>query len=347
MSNMAWTFRQLGGERKTLVLDGWAAPFGRPRQQPVVRDAIKIRQQTTRYPDGNGPPTRHVFGVDFIEWTLTGRWMDRDLGNGGAQERVRAMKAFVRDQQPVMVTWGKLLSVTGFIEEFDPGRESANEVAWRMVLLVDEDLDQWTAPRPAQPPIYRQMNLILDHVESMTAPWRAPKPPRGFSFSLLDRLDDAVSLVTGTLGQFGRMVGELKSFEKATLGQIRRLRAGIRQLHTALVMFNGLASSLQNDALALRADMHSDLRMRSWLTEADIHTSVSLAELERMDRAARLQERGSSAVSVVAHPGDSWESIATARYGGPDRADDLRKANGIRYGEQPRPGKRYVVPLVV
>ena len=38
----AWTFTQLGGDKKELVLSGADAPHGRPRNKPVVRRGLKI-----------------------------------------------------------------------------------------------------------------------------------------------------------------------------------------------------------------------------------------------------------------------------------------------------------------
>jgi hypothetical protein len=65
MTTGAWRFEQLAGDKKTLILAGYSAPFGRPRQKAVVRDKVQIREKTTRYPGSSGPPTRHIFGDDY------------------------------------------------------------------------------------------------------------------------------------------------------------------------------------------------------------------------------------------------------------------------------------------
>src|SRR6185369_13868465 len=127
------------------------APFGRPRQQPVAREIIRVNIQTTVYPGSKGPPTRHGFGSHWEPMVLNGRWMTRFMIPGqtaiGMADR---WTEFVRDEQPIQMSWNNIASWQGIIEELELARESENDIAWKMTVLVDTREDSkplWgTAP---------------------------------------------------------------------------------------------------------------------------------------------------------------------------------------------------------
>jgi hypothetical protein len=337
----AWRFEQLSGDKKTLILAGYSAPFGRPRQKPVVRDKISVREKTIRYPGSSGPPTRHIFGDDYEPWTLEGRFMDREGGPGYAQAKTQEVIEFVRDKQPVHVTWGDTLDFNGFIKSFDPGREGPGDVEWRMVVLIDEDnLADPALPAPA-PPLPKDALAVLQAALSQTL--SADTLP-DLHPSLLDALSNLVGAISGALGAIANVVNQMQSFEQAVMGDLQRLRAGLGQLRTALLNMQGLILSTRNDAIGIGRSFGSDARCGGLFADIDVETTSALAAAASMDRQAEIAQRGKAATRITAKGGDTWESLSIRAYGAPDKAGVLMQANGIKYAAPPVPGTSYVVP---
>jgi nucleoid-associated protein YgaU len=68
------------------------------------------------------------------------------------------------------------------------------------------------------------------------------------------------------------------------------------------------------------------------------------ALLADIDRDVEIIQQGRQNTTCIATSGDTWESLSTRYYGGPSKADALRKANGAQYGAQPSPGRRLQIP---
>lgn len=337
-----WRFEQLTGDRKTLLLAGYSAPFGRPRQAAVVRDKVSIRERTTRYPGNSGPPTRHVFGDDYAPWELSGRFMDREGGPGYGQAKTEEVLSFVRDKQPVKIEWGGVLSVNGFIKSFDPGREGPGDVEWRMLVLVDED-NRADPARPDPAPQSPRDSLAAIQAAlrtTLAAPARMPN----FNPNILDALSGAIGAVTGAVGSIAGVVHQMQSFETAVAGDLQRLRAGVGQLRTALVELRGLILSTRNDSMGVTRSFGTDASCGALLADIDVETMSALAAAQSMGRRAQIARHGKAAARITAKAGDTWEMLSMRAYGAPDKADTLRQANGIKYAAAPIPGTSYVVP---
>jgi len=96
MATENWILTPIRGDSATVVLSGYSAPFGRPRQKAVVKEIIKSRVQTTNYP-GRLLPTRHSFGIMYEPIELTGRWMTKMLPDQQtAAEVADSVRNFVR-----------------------------------------------------------------------------------------------------------------------------------------------------------------------------------------------------------------------------------------------------------
>lgn len=338
-----WTFTQLGPPFKTLILSGWSAPYGRQRQKPVVEDGIKIREATTYYPGFDGPPTRHVFGAQYTPWDLTGRFQDPVGGAGYAKSQTEYIKQFVLDQQPVRISWGDIASVNGFIDEFTPSREAEAQVAWKMHILVDEDLraDKGaTANYVRTPKSY--LPLPAD-IASIAPP--PPRPDAVYKPSILEGLDNAVSSFNSAIANVVQITNAIDSFEKALAGDIKRLRAGIGQVRTAALNLGTTMQSIQTDAFLVRRLATSDIEGLGYLAKSTVSLTALLGKLAELDRQAEIAERGKASTSYVAQLGDTWESLSTKFYNAPDKAQKIRDANAIRGGGQPEAGRSYKIPF--
>lgn len=344
MSGKLWRFEQLGGDRRVLVLAGWSAPFGRPRGHSLFRERVEIAEKTVRYPGSGGPPTRHVFHEHYEPWELTGRFMDREGGPGYAIAKAKEVADFVRDKQEVRVSWGDIVSCDGFLKSFEAARESEAELEWKLVVLIDEDNLADPVLPPAAPPSPRDTLAMIENALRSVGELEALPSIRP---SVLDTLSSAISAVGAATGALASAAAQLQSFEQALAGELQRLRAVLGQARTAVLTLRSLVATTRSDSLTLHRSFTNDVLSGGFLARLDVDTLTALAGIERLDGDAELALHGKLKTSTVARRGDTWESIATRSFGGPDKADELRRANGVRYGEAPQPGRTYQVPIPI
>jgi len=344
-----WTFKQLGGEGKTLKLSGWDAPHGRPRQKPVVKDGVAVRHTDTYYP-GNDRPTRHLFGHKFEPWELEGRFMDLAGGQGYAKQMAEFAKAFVDDQQSVLITWGSMIACEGFIESIEIGREGAGNIAWKLKVLVDDDLILAKAKQTKQPApdsIKDLSRALEDALNKALGGKRSGKSitkfPPSLDLGISDFLDTLVSAINTPAAMFNNLVNQIGDFSTATTGDLRRLRAGVHQIKTGVL-------NLQTIYEDLRTDVAIQSSYAAATTDFDSYRLVSAAamndaasQIRKIDRATAIAERGSVKAFYTAKQGDTWESISTTFYGSAARASDIQKANSE--SGPPSPGTLYVIPV--
>lgn len=341
-----WIFRQLGGDKKELRLEGWDAPFGRPRQKAVVEDGIEIRSKRTYY-SGNAPPTRHIFGHQFDDFELSGRFMDRFGGPGYAQSKVEFVKGFVADEQQVALSVGNVISVLGFIRKFQPGRESGAEIPWKMTFEVDEDdlitsaqarlSDTRRAPAPQD--ISDQLQKLM--TQALVPPANQPPLFNGGSSDILGPLIDGVA---NAFGQVALIAKSMSSFEQSLIGDIKRFRAAIGQLKTAVIIFRDTYQDFRSDLSIESDNAEQQISFSQLQAASSVSTMELIAQIVDADIAAQRAERGKISGFYEAKGGDTWESISRTVYGAADRADDIRLANGIAPGVDPTPGTVYQIP---
>lgn len=338
-----WTFEQLGGPRKKLTLSGWSAPFGRPREEAVVRTPIKVRAERTRYPGGTSV-TRHVFGHAYEDWELHGRFRDRAIGQGrgGAQAKCEEVKAFVLDQQPVSIAWGDVLLFHGFLIELDPGYEGPGEIEWKLKIEIDEDAagDAAVPARPSPSPRDFGPSLLaaLEDIDGAVLAVSLPGSIGDVVSNLLGVFDNAVAAVLAP-------IEDLKSFKDATFADINRTIAAVRSVRRAGVELREVFVAVPTDAGYLARGSSGTLAMLRAQAEVEDRMRAALADGARVERAATLALFGRIKGTVVAGDGDSWESLSMRAYGQADRGTDLRDANGVGAGGVPIPGREYLVPV--
>lgn len=341
-----WQFEQLAGPKKTLVLSGWAAPFGRPRQNAVVRKAVRWRSERTRYP-GSTNVTRHLFGLGFEDVELTGRFRSRALGGDGtAQKKMDEVLAFVADGQPVRFAWGGFVVGTGFIVGFDPGIEGATvkgacEVEWKMQIEVDDypGLQKAKAPKKPKPPgdytqqilaAFRKISTDLDGLEIVG-------DISELIGTILAQLEGAVSSVVS-------LADTLAEWKNATFAELNRLRGSAQNVLLFASNLREVVEQTRQEAVAFndRTQELETLTKGASVTEQIRQMSAQTRNLDaEADRAIIGKLKG----TYVAKDGDTWESISTKEYGSPDRANDIRDANLASPGEQVVPGREYLIPV--
>ena len=344
-----WRFTQLGGSRRTITLAGAVAPHGRPRQGAVVKDGVKLRRTRVFYPDGGAlslPPTTHIFGTEWTDWELRGRFSDVHLGKGGTKSFIQEWQSFVADGQEVEILWGDILSARGIVDVFEPERESEFECAYTIVILIDRrDIDGGRSalviPRGPQA-LCQALQAELDANVSVV-----PSLPNAGDLKpdFLDSLEELVGSINGFSASLLNIAGDIDAFVDATFDQLERLRAGVAQMRTAVNRLRGTMETTQNDAALLARAADTDVQWFATRASLDVSTMRLLAFLEELDREAELSRRSRLLASYVARLGDSWESIATQFFGGPDEAGTIRGANGVLYGSAPVPGREYQIPV--
>lgn len=342
-----WKFTQLGGAKRTLTLAGRAAPHGRPRSGAVVTDGIKLRRQRVYYP-GNNIPTTHIFGTQLTDWELKGRFADKYLGKDVTKQTIRDWQTFVDDQQEVLISWGDVLSIRGFIDQFEPGRESEAECSYRIVALVDSIVGTSVFVGNVQPrPSPTSLSLDIQ-TELLEGVGRIPSLPHvgDLKPDFLDSLDELVSSLNQFSAALVNIAGEIDAFAEGTLDQLERLRAGAQQMKTAVNKIRGTFETTENDAALLFRSADSDVQWHVTRTSADVSTTRMLSLLEEIDREVELARRGRILAIYDAVIGDTWESIATKFYGGPQDAGAIRDANGVQYGQLPISANSYTIPVI-
>lgn len=343
---MDWTFEQMEGpvsDRKKLVLSGWAAPFGRPRKEPVMKETIKARVQTTRYPGGSAQ-TRHAFGVNLEPMELKGRWMSKVLDKT-ANEVADDWSAFVRDQRTIRISWGNIVSWQGFIDELELARESADEIAWKLHILLD-DRDDKVKPPMGQLEI---TDAIPETIEAALAAW-ANLGVKKIRFSndltpdFLESLDNLAAAMNQPAAILAKIANQIDSIEKKTYSTLQHFRGATANMKQGILQMRETVLNTQIDSVMLIRSAGADSQWAQYQGQFDVDTMTVLHLLAQADRKAELQQKKEGSKFITAREGDTWETMATRATGSPDKAAALRALNGAAYADQPQPGESYLVP---
>jgi hypothetical protein len=343
MAGAPWIFTQLAGDKKTLRLDGWARPFGMPRKGAVVRDGVEVRKRDVYYNGLDARPTRHIFGDKLEPFELKGRFSDRADNNakGFAKAKTEEVKGFVRDKQPVRVTWGDVIDVEGFISKFSPGREAEWEVEWTM--NIDVDFDNFAQRKRPIPPSFKPadssmalklaMEGLADDLSSLSL--------TGFMSGMVDSVLGPVNGVLNAIDNFATAVG---SFETATFEQITKFEALAGRAADVCKNIGEIVTNAEAGAAMVAQSGEENSRL--WAVQSTRQNAVRraqmiLGEMLRQADAAKAGGSASVAKSVLARGGGTWDTLA----GGDNAAAAAMKdANDVAGGEKPVPGWEYLAP---
>jgi hypothetical protein len=340
-ANDVWSFEQLGAKRKRISLPGKYAPLGRPRHGTVVKNSLKIANETVYY-SGDTEPTRHEFGRRLEPIDLNGRWSDRYLGSGAADAMNEVMRSFVDDRQEVLITWGNILSLGGFVDQFDSTHEGRGEVVWSMHIQIDRDNFLLVTPElisSKRPKEY--IGEIIAALRLVDVDFS--KQPR-IKGSVLDLLNGLLASLNSVSSSLLSVAGQIDSLANAPFAALRSLRATNRQFRTVLVRLHTTYDDLLANA-ALETERAEDIQtflgIRAEFSAGQYQALRTAAEL---DRQTVLAERGQTLALYTARGGDTWESIARNKAGSAEKADAIRQANGIDAGQPPLEGATYRIP---
>jgi len=338
-----WTFEQVSGERKKLVLNDHAAPHGRPRQKPVVEVELKQRNAEVRYA-GNSVPTRHLFGTSESPEKLEGRLRDAYGGAGFARQKKAEIESFVRDGQQCIGTWDDLVSQLCFLESVKFGIESGGEITYEIQILVDknlldDDVDSLVIEPRGPQDLTNQMLLAIVEMNDLV------KVP-GLKGSIFDSISSLISGVASVSSACNDVANQIDSFVNAPFQLMNQLRASLDQFRTAVTALRRAYDDLTVD-IALE-NQNAQNQQAFW----DVQSAWAASSLDAirqaiaLERASAVAQQGNIKELYTAKDGDTWDQISRIVYNGSaDRAEDIRKANGVEAGANPVPGTTYMVPV--
>lgn len=337
-----WEFRQTGGNKKVLRLEDSAQPYGRPRKEPLFTEVIKVSIQTTKYPGSKNPPTRHGFGSGWEPMQLHGRWMTKHLAGKGTTANALAdqWREFVRDEQPLVMSWGNIVSYECYIEQLELARESENEIAWKMTLLVDSRADavQVSTTRPALDPV--------KDIDRFSTAISAMEPPQisGAAIDLFDTLESISSSLKQFTGIVVDIANAFSNIEKQSYSTIQSFRGVLANLRSGITTMRNTVLNATIDTAIVVRQAEQDLKWQQYQMTFDVESLVALEILNNLDRGLELQSRGVVSKGITALDGETWELITRRANIDVSRAGEVREMNGIRYGQLPVAGEFYLIP---
>lgn len=338
-----WVFTQLGGLKQTMRLEGLALPHGRPRQSPIVTDGFELRETEVFY-SGQEKPTRLIFGARHDDLELKGRFDDRELGVSGANLKILEIKAFIAEMQPVKVSWGSNLTMTGLLKKITAARESPKQLAYTLTMRIDSDdlLDNTDRAEPEPFSPANQAEQVVDLLQGIIF---IPVPARGvYKPTILELLEALAYAVSIALVQFVDAANQISNLVDATLSSLSRLTSSIGLLGTAVERLWQTIESVDDEGNFLVQSAEAKVQFYADKLQSISDACVAQALLNDTEVRAEIASRGNANRGIVAVEGDTWESLASKYLGGPSGADKLRQANGARFGEQPVPGRTLKIP---
>ena len=347
-----WTFEQLSGERKTLVLADWDAPKGRPGQTPIYKAKLVARQSETYYP-GNDEPSRHIYGGKHEPIELEGKFRDAFGGKGYAQRMAEAARNFYNEKLQCRIIWhgtdSPFASYVGIIESIECSPESSGVWGWKISIAIDRDLK--LAPtfrkQPDREPFKDRMAQVNSAIRDMMDWGKREKKsfstfPPSLDFGLSDFLDSVANYVNGPITMLNSMADQLEDMSKATMASIKRAQAGAHQLKTGLIKAKQAFEDVRLDAAVVSNRASEDIKFLRSQADFSQGAIAAIKEADKLRRYLVQAEQGMIRHSMVALDGDTWEAMASRSLSDASRAADIQRLNN-EFG-LPVPGTRYLIP---
>lgn len=345
-----WKFQQLyksgsNTDIKTLELADYAAPFGRPRKDPVITETIESRVTQVRYPGNSGAPTRHAFGVGWEETELKGRWMTKSLpGTTTAIDVADQWIEFIKDERDLRISWGSIASWSGFLKKLELGRESEHEIAWKMTILLDQKEDTQQARdlnigRPALANDVSDLNFWI-----AAAGFSALPDANSLQPDFFEALDNIAAECNKASAALRAIVEQMDTYEKAAFSTIAHFRSVATGFQGSIVEMRGVVANAAIDSIVVARDAKSDIEWLTFQVQFDKGSAELMAILAVMDRNAELAGKGEPSKMITARSTDTWETLSLRATGSYSRAREIRDLNGAQYGQEPETGMSYLVP---
>lgn len=351
MASQPWIFTQLGGDKKTIRLEGYAAPFGRPRKGAVVTESFSQKIQTVHYPGKNSVPTRHILGSKWEDMEMRGRWMSKFMGDRAylltANEMADEWIRFINEGERCLITWGNIISYTGVVEKIELARESEHEIAWKLRILVDQRPElierQFGNPNASISGLTQQLDgSIRDFLSRSSITFQKTIPD--WEPTLFDAIDGLISVINSYANVYLQIANGIDDFTKAATSSLFRLQSSARAIRTAVSVLSDTLESTRTDLILFSRVAEADVNWIAARSDMLLAKNDILNFLAETDRQIDIALRGRIATTYTARGGDTWEGIASLVFEDPTRSVDIRRANNIKFGELPQEGKVYSIP---
>lgn len=348
----AWEFRQVrppngAQQAKVITLNSYQAPFGRLRKAPVMDTEFMLRE-TEVYYAGLRTPTRLIFGDKEEPIVLKGRWSDKYLGQGGANDLALRFKQFVADSIQCTIKWGQIVAYTGLPYRLRIGREDGSNLTWELSIKVDADLALLKVV-PTLDGVPQSVNTSASNITSDLSQFVSGVENNAIVDDLnpnfLEQLASLLAAIRNAEANFYDATQNVQDYASATRDQLNQITGAITQLRTGIVNLQDAIDTVTLAGITFVRTADVDFEWFSYKSNSDLVSDSVLYQLATMDRQCLIAERGQNQVTTLAVEGDTWEIISIRVYGQADGANTLRQANGATYGQQPTPGFAYVVPL--
>lgn len=339
----AFVMAQLQGKKRILRLEDHYAPHGRPQKGEIFALEPRVREDEVYYA-GNDVPTTHEFGMRYEPLQLHGTFTDRYGGKGFAEAKHAEVRDFFDERQPVSMIWGNLLNARGKILVYKAAVEAGSEIPWEMTIRIDQDLTlgvQRKEVRVARQPKALIRDAINQMDQDLANMQELPPTLRGSVFDAIDTLVSDINQIGASVLQVADQIDDVVN---APLHQLRRLRGGLRSFRTAITRLRDTYDNLKVDAALESREIRDAHQLFDVQAAWSVSSLEAIGAADRAEREAVLSERGRTLAYYSANQGDTWESIATQFYGGPENAGKISDANGIDSGDPPTPGEVYLIP---
>jgi hypothetical protein len=259
------------------------------------------------------------------------------LGPGGAREKAAEVLAFQRDQQPIRIAWGDVLSFTGFMVEFEPAYEAEHEIEWTMRLEIDGDDTQVTPSITAPGSPVDAAGLLQDAFKKATD----AIDDLDLSGSFIDPIDALTGAFVDAVEKVKDAVGDLK---QQTLGNLTKVLIDIDYMRSKALELRNVFTAIPAEVGQVRAQAVDTLAFLHAQATVEDQLREALNEGAVIERAVDLAIVGRIQATYTASDGDTFESMSRRFYGTSDRAGEIRDANGVPSGQNPIAGVEYLIP---
>ncbi len=265
----------LEGNYATIKLTGGGLPYKGttfPREQ---------RGKSTYYP-GNPVATQTVTGPTRPPTTMTGRWMDFDLGEGGARALDQQIGILCDKGVPVEVRWGgrsltngedPAIVQRGRISKYEPKYNRAQDIEWSITFEWRGDALQ-TKPPTFSASIIKQDSFtgLADQLEAtqeatqswIDIAWSAISTGTNEMLAIQDALDEVQNEIfeaTNVVNGASDMLQTAAELPSAIADRVRGMcdlvimacANGRAALQAACGLFSGVVTSIQTGQLDQQA----------------------------------------------------------------------------------------------
>ncbi len=159
---------------------------------------------------------------------------------------------------------------------------------------------------------------------------------------IFESLDDLASQLNEFSASFNELADKVDSYEKVAFSTIQHFRSVFTGMTVAITKFRGIALNTAVDTTLVVRDAKSDIEWMTYQTELDVNSMEMLFLLTIMGQRFQQEGKGAPGKYYQAEEGDTWERLLSRYHQDISKVTEIRKLNGIKYGEEPVAGVGYV-----